>query len=253
MAWVEVCNVRRIHTKRCTLRVESKNNRRHFYLQFTTDIELYDWLEEIYLRCPGTGVVDYQTFSHDLSIREPNEAGNITGFPRALAEFVDLYSIRSSIGSATSNAAPDLDRSEPGLSSGETAPVVTPKSTLQGAAVDIASDDDSVDSFHIPRMDLPDDHIGFAPGSRTPPTIIVIQKPPLNAQHANQPPSPGGAAILDVQSVTHPGKSSVLHVRDLTRGIKNVSRYPVASGGFSDVYRGWRISSSCFLLMAFPF
>jgi hypothetical protein len=231
--------------KKCTLRVESRNNRRHLYLQFATDSELYDWLDEIYLRCPGTGVVDYETFSHDLHIREPDEAGNIRGFPRALAEFVDLYSIRSSIGSSTSAAAPGLDQSETGMSSADSAPVITPKSTMPGAAIDLAgSDDDSENNFQIPRVDLPDDHIGFAPpriqnlGLPNPKPVIGAQPGPSGQHISNRISWSSVAAIVDVQGRNYTGKQAVVHVRDLTRGIKHISRYPLASGGYSDVYRG---------------
>jgi hypothetical protein len=234
---IEVWHVKRMMTKKCTLRVESQSRRRKFYLHFSKDIELYDWLEEIYSRCPGSGVVDYDTFSHDLHIREPDEAGNITGFPRALAEYVDMHSTRSSVASGSS-PPPPLDYSELGMSSSESAPIITPKSTLPGAGVGIAEGEGSLIS--IPRVDLPVDHIGFAPGSRMRPPILEIQRMAvLPKRGGGRTPPPEPPSPIHLQHPNGPGgRASVVHVRELTRSIKYISRYPVATGGFSDVYQG---------------
>lgn len=227
-----------MNTKKCTLRVESQSRRRKFYLHFSKDIELYDWLEEVYTRCPGSGIVDYETFSHDLHIREPNEAGNITGFPRSVVEYVDMYSITSSI-TSENNPPPRIEASQLGISSADTAPIVTPKSSLPGHNVEIASDDDSV--IDVPRVDLPEDYIGFAPSTRDQPNVLDIQRIvvlPKRSDH-REPDFPSGSTLnIQRQNDYSRSREPVVHVRDLTRSIKQVSRYPVATGGFSDVYKG---------------
>ena len=232
-------------SKKCTLRVESICSRRKFYLQFASDIDLYDWQDDIYARCPGTGIVDYESLTHDAHIREPDEEGNIRGFPRAIAEYVDMYSVRSSMASTSSEQAPPLDESQAGLSSAETEFVITPKSTLPGANVDIVSSDEE-NQIEIPRVDLPDDHIGFAPGVRSSPYNSLNQTARLSHHRVTESPIQSTKVPKPIPPVLYlqrpqdhnSGRSSVVHVRDLTRIIKDLSRYPVATGGFSDVYQG---------------
>lgn len=241
---IEVCYVKRVMTKRCTLRVESAKGKRRFYLQFSTDLELYDWLEEIYTRCPGSGVVDYDTFSHDLHIREPDEDGNITGFPRTVAEYVDMYSVRSSTGSLpTHTPAPEL--SEPGLSSADTGPLQTPNIStfFKPPEVEVVSDTDNDSIASVPRTDLPNDHIGFAPGRLAlpykprglPKTVVTIGQSKAVERPITQSPESPVLNVAKPQIVV--GRHAVFHVRDLTRGINRLSRYAVANGGYSDVYK----------------
>jgi hypothetical protein len=139
---------------------------RKLLLQFSVEWSLYVWLEEIYSRCPSTGIVDYDSFSHDMHIRIDETLGNVasfTGFPQSISEHFQYVYENGQRASGSQLEETGFNSSYLSGGSSNDTELLTPVSTLPPGRLHVVIEE----NFEVSRSCLPQDHIGYTPTRST--------------------------------------------------------------------------------------
>lgn len=201
---MEIVHVERIPDAFCTLELDvlSGGKTRKLQVQFSVEWSLYVWLEEIYSRCPSAGVVDYDSFSHDMHVRIEEQLGGPTsfsGFPQSISDhFESVYYREKRLCGDDIGGSPYTS----GESSADSE-LLTPESTFPPNDLHILIEEDN----DTPHKYLPQDHIGFNPSS---PTRSQAKAPEKKA--GLEPPSRQSIRLAkDPPSGMHPFPSHLEH------------------------------------------
>ena len=88
-----IANVTRVDIKPYCFEIIRSNALKSIYVSCKTDSELYSWIDEIYTKCPLTGVSSPTNFTHRVHVGFDPKSGAFTGLPESWSKLLSASAI----------------------------------------------------------------------------------------------------------------------------------------------------------------